>query len=191
MSAARFWEWFSAAEEALFSGTCGAAEKIQQRLREYQARMGVEVSTEVDGKRELTFSAGGDKALFPRVDALVAAAPPLQRWVLFALTPPRGFQFVMEHQGHRLVANGLTFQAAPLQGAGGPIQLRVLVEQGTVDEGLVEGVVQLLALGLGERQTALRVAGVEVLPASEAQGDRIPLFALPGYLAWLDSRSGG
>lgn len=185
MSPQDFWNWFAEDEQSLWERATGVAEAIQEKLAAVDDKLWVEVSSPVQGRRELTFSAGGARERFAAVDSLVAAAPSLERWVVFALTPPRGFQFVIEHRGHRLQATALDCEVVSVDPQS-RVSLRILVPDQPQDEGLVEALWQALAIGLGERLTAERIASVQIASAPEGTDKPLPLFALESYLTWLD-----
>ncbi|MEP0813230.1 MAG: hypothetical protein HRF49_01015 [bacterium] len=91
---ARFWNWFSRK-----SGEIGAwydanyfklaklhpeelvwEKAIRARLAAVRRGVTCEIGGKLDGRRKLTLSADGDVALFPAVQRIFDAAPPLQGW---------------------------------------------------------------------------------------------------------------
>lgn len=88
-----FWKWFEKNEallhdferqqQAAFAALRAALEQVEPELAfEFGPR-------DAGGRRELVLSAGGIKAKFPAVQALVAAAPQLPRWRFTAFRPRR------------------------------------------------------------------------------------------------------
>ncbi len=87
-----FWQSFASLDlqlfrfeqnrERLFSALSVALTRVHPDLT-------FEIGPEKDGRRDLVISAAGLKDAFPAVEALVDAAPALERWNVIAFRPPR------------------------------------------------------------------------------------------------------
>lgn len=88
-----FWAWFEKNEALLFDferRRDAAFAALGQALEKFEQHLEFEFGPKGDdGRRELVISAGGIKAKFPPVQALVAAAPRLARWRITAFRPRR------------------------------------------------------------------------------------------------------
>jgi hypothetical protein len=89
----QFWKWFQDHEKELYD-----FEKDQTRvfdslgtaLKKVHADLTFEFAPKKsDGRREFVISAGGIKSAFPKVEALSAAAPKLDRWIVIKFRPRR------------------------------------------------------------------------------------------------------
>src|SRR4051812_44407217 len=89
---ARFWKWFGENQERLLgwqSDPHGMAEAVIKPLRKVDERLTFEFGPIVNGVGEFIVSADGNRHLFPVVERLVRAAPPLPRWRITAFRPRR------------------------------------------------------------------------------------------------------
>ncbi len=88
-----FWAWFEKNEALLFDfehRRDSAFAALGQALEKFEPHLEFEFGPKGDdGRRELVISAGGIKARFAPVEALVAAAPRLARWRITAFRPRR------------------------------------------------------------------------------------------------------
>ena len=186
-----FWDWFLANERALWnvqSRSDEVLEPLQNALSGYQYGLSCEVSEEESGKRELIISAGGDRRLFDAVEALVAQAPRLDRWNMFALKPPRGFDFTLENDATRVNPRELVFE--PLASRVDPraLGIRVFVDAKTVSPHLREAVSNAVEIGLGEK-VAGDIQRIEVVPLDKPVEEYIPLKDLAAYLEWFKKKT--
>lgn len=88
----RFWNWFTLNSRRLFRFETNQ-EQIFDELSEQLAKLSETLCFELgpvqNGRREFIISADGDKAAFPAVRALVAAAPSYSEWVIIPFRPPK------------------------------------------------------------------------------------------------------
>lgn len=142
------------------------------------------------GNRELIITAEGDLALFPLVDEIVAAAPSVDGWKVFALKPQLGFPESVAWEGFRVKIADVVFD--PLSDEDGNLGLSLLVP-GLRDENVDDAHNALLRAidhGLGERAFAQAVQYTEVLCLEEPSDDYIPLTELENFIAWRNKQRG-
>jgi hypothetical protein len=77
-----------------------------------------------EGRREFVVSADGIRKSFPAVRRLVAAAPPLSRWIVTPFRPPASLDVVIQYAGVSLGPDDIWFTAEP---DGEKIGLRLFV----------------------------------------------------------------
>lgn len=129
---ARFWDWFKENHDRFRSVDTSEGEELldlfETHLHEYDAELSFEISEPLDdGSNELIISAEGVCAHFPKVEALVSAAPALSKWKVIAFRPAQGFDFTYEHDDLKLDPGQLWF--LPLRSKSSPevLGLRVRV----------------------------------------------------------------
>lgn len=85
----RFWEWFQSHEASLFDapGDDPLFGELLENIRRVHANLTWECGVAGEVPRELIFSADGIKAAFPAVEAIVDAAPRLDRWRFVRFRP--------------------------------------------------------------------------------------------------------
>ncbi len=180
---ARFWEWFQQNidrldrfeedPEALFHELSAELAKVHRGLT---FELGPEGE---DGRREFVVSADGIRAVFPAVQELVHAAPPLPDWRITAFRPPRGTDVSVTLGGHTLSAEDVWFAAYPAgQRAGLRLHIRGLNKEN--ERLLGQAAFILLDSALGEYAVETRIGPVELrpLPADPAAQGLQPLAAI-------------
>ncbi|HWM87455.1 MAG TPA: hypothetical protein VNO33_16495 [Kofleriaceae bacterium] len=179
---AGFWRWFRAhAGEAatIRQGSEPIMAKLAAELHRVDERLTVEVGgiASTAEPKELIISAGGLREVFPVVQRLVAAAPPIDGWRVIAFRPRK--------PGHRLQfrdrevgGEDLRFRIVSPPQAGRPLDIAVYLETPAVDETSMHVVFLLLDFTLGEFDVATQLGKIEILPISQAPGDARPLTEL-------------
>lgn len=179
---AGFWRWFRAhAGEAatIKQGSEPIMAKLAAELRRVDERLVFEVGgiASTAAPRELIISAGGLREVFPVVERLVAAAPPIDGWRVIAFRPRK--------PGHRLQfrdrevgGEELRFRFLSPPQAGRPLDIAVYLETPAVDETSMQIVFLLLDFTLGEFDVATQLGKIEFLPISQAPDDARPLTEL-------------
>ncbi len=84
---AKFWRWFRAHEDELFRFETNRErvfDALAVQLRRIHPDLVFEFSSVSEGRREFTVSAGGIRAAFPEVTALVREASALPQWQVIA-----------------------------------------------------------------------------------------------------------
>jgi hypothetical protein len=154
MSGVTFWRWFqtSVDELASSSDTKKIVDKIYERLRILDKRLGVEVSEPDDlGVREVIITANGHQSLFDEVDNLIRNAPGFDTWRFISLKPPRGFRFKFQKENHTISPSD--WKVLPLYNPNGELVLRVFVpvRESRVSRPILETMIET---GIGERALA-------------------------------------
>lgn len=184
MTAREFWNWFRSNEDRLWNlqdGNDPVLDEMQAELTKYRQGLYVEVSDEEDGVREIIIHTAGKKALFKDVEALVNAAPSIERWSVIALKPPRGFDFVFDSEGLTLEPSQMWFRSLSTSGDRSALGLLIFVPLSKVDQAVKDAVVTVLETGLGERLAA-DIEHIEVEPVPADREQLLPLDALLDYV---------
>jgi len=195
---AKFWTWFGSAHERFRSiDKADDGEEmldlLLEHLHEFDPELFFEVSQPLDdGSNELIISAEGVRKKFPKVEALVAAAPKLPMWQIIAFKPALGFEFVHEYGELKIDPRKLWF--LPLTAKSDPLILGLRIGLPEFDETseakIKNSVWIILDTGLGEEVCTQRIRHLEVvqLPPTPEEDGFIELPELPNYLAWFDKR---
>ncbi|HEY1086557.1 MAG TPA: hypothetical protein VGE37_02645, partial [Archangium sp.] len=190
---AAFWAWAAAHVAQLKtvkSGREPVIEELSRELDKVQPGLAFELGAGKD-PFELIISADGDKALFPVVTRLVAAAPALPGTKVIALRPRKDIgSFSMDLGGEKLDAKRLSFLAEPDEKAG-LIALTVHIEGWTSErrEAQEQAAFMLIEAALGEGDMETKIGAVEFQPASKTPNERMkPLTELA---ATVDGWKGG
>jgi hypothetical protein len=188
---AQFWTSFARRAAELAAAGSADSPVYDELLDELQAIDGglyIEFSASA---RELVITAEGERALFPLVHEIVAAAPSVPGWTVRALKPKLGFPEKVRWNELELAIDAMVFD--PLEAAGSDeLGLRILIP-GIDEEDLEDAhnaVLRAIDHGLGERKFAEAVAHTEVAPLAPDQdpADFIPLRALERYVDWRERR---
>jgi|GEM_PF-1149688 len=195
----KFWTWFEG-EHDRFRNIEKAKDGEElldlflARLHELDSELYFEVSQPLDDdSNELIISAEGVRAKFPKVEALVAAAPKIPKWKIIAFKPALGFDFVHEYGELKIDPRKLWF--LPLTAKSDPSILGLRVGLPDYDEDAEDKIKNtvwiILDTGLGEKTCADRIRHLEVIALPEKPEDEgyIELPELPDYLAWIDKRN--
>lgn len=206
----RFWTWFRA-NDAKLRATADADHPFWDtalaQLQLVHRGLRFEMSEAVRGRREFVITAAGDKQLFPLVDAMVAAAPSMEKWTIVALNPAKGFDFVIDFEGVKYDPKSIWFlpldeeQHPPdpearwsignLFSGGFGIRFGVPGLRDQDHDGAAFAATRILEAVLGERARAADVQYVEIagLPNDPAKVGYIRLLELPAYIARRRHRS--
>ena len=117
-----FWTWFQTNQDRLFSFEQDREKRFDEltnALRKVDENLTFEFGpvTE-DHKREFVVSADGIRSSFPAVQALVAAAPKLDRWIVVAFRPARALMIPISFQGKTVKAGEVRYLLVPDQDPG-------------------------------------------------------------------------
>jgi hypothetical protein len=179
---ARFWEWFQRNSDRLYhfeTDQESVFAELSGELARVHRGLAFEFGPEEGGRREFVVSADGIRAVFPAVQELVRAAPPLPGWKITAFRPPRGLDMSITIGAYSLSADDVWFAPRP---AGRRIGLRLHVRGlNKRNEGLLgQAAFILLDSAIGEYAAGTRVGPVELRPLPDdpaAQGLH-PLVAI-------------
>lgn len=190
----KFWNWFVRHESDLFD-----FERDQERIFDHLAaelqKVDPDLTFEFGPKertREFVISAGGIKRAFPAVEALVNAAPPLDKWRVTAFRPRRS-PCIVEISGKQVDPADVQFTLLD----NGMMAGIYLFIPGFREDDIVFKQIGYLMLddALGEYDVETRVGLIEMLPAEmPTDGARYPLSELPvlfdRLVARLEGRDG-
>ncbi|MGB7160562.1 MAG: hypothetical protein WBD40_21030 [Tepidisphaeraceae bacterium] len=185
MTADEFWRWFvSAAAELRGADGQLVADRVEGRLRDFDPRIGVEVSEPGD-ERELIFTAWSQAEAFGAVHALMSAAPrELPGWKLIALKPPRGFSFGIDVDGLRIDAAKLKFDALASPQAPEALGVRVYVTGAPASDERWPGALALIIeTGIGE-DAAAQINHIEPFDGPPPDERSLPIDQLLPYVQW-------
>ena len=180
---AAFWKWFEQEEERIF-GFEQDQEAVFGRVALALASVAPELTFEFgpdrDGVREFIVSAGGIRAAFPSVEALVEAAPSLPRWRFLKFRPRRDPIKEIRYGGKTIDPEDVHFS---LLTNGFELGLYLYFDKYDEKEKAVWGQIGYLLLdeALGEFDVETKVGLIEFF-RSDAHQDiaRYPLARLPG-----------
>jgi hypothetical protein len=188
---AAFWAWFSATSSELTSVKTGkepVCKTLSAELSKVDKGLTWEFGPTEKGVREFTVSADGAKALFPRVKAIVAAAPPLPTWKILAFRQRKSIDGMsLTVDSAKLDVGKVLFRAGK---EGGKIALTVFIEGLTrknEKQVLMQGFI-LLDYCLGEYDVETRIGAIDFLPLSDTV-ERKDLMPLPKLASEVDRLS--
>lgn len=187
-----FWSSFQKNSEALSrieTADDPVYDELLEKLQQIDAGLFFEFSVQPE-QCELLITAEGDQNLFACVDDIVAAAPKVRGWKIFALKPKLGFPKTVEWEGFEIAIADVVFD--PLANAEGDLGLRILVP-GLNEEDIDNAHNALLRAidhGLGEREFAESIQHTEVAALEGPASEYIPLSDLERYVQWHKKQRG-
>jgi hypothetical protein len=192
-SETNFWNWFKANESRLDMFESDQARvfgDLSKEIRRVNSDLTFEFGPVTHGKREFVISAGGIRSAFPAVEALYAAAPPLQRWVWVKYRPRRLPLNDLEYDGKTIRADDVRYLLAK---DGDKVGVVLFFEGYSEEEKHTFGQIGYLFLdeALGEYAMETQVGFVEFQPRSSKYFERShPLAELPvQFDQFWDSRA--
>jgi hypothetical protein len=185
---AAFWAWFVANSEDLakiLTGREPICATLKAELTKVEKGLTWEFGPTIDGAREFTVSADGAKELFPRVKAVIAAAPPLPAWKVVAFRQRKPVKGMMIQLGaEKIDVSEILFRAVR---EGTKVGLTVYIkgmtpknEKSTMTQGFI-----LLDYSLGEVDMETRIGSIEFLPLTD-KVEKKDLHPLPDLPAEVD-----
>lgn len=181
-----FWDAFelNAAELAQASSAdTPVYDELLDMLQEIHEGLFIEFSTS-PGECELIITAEGEKALFPLVEEITAAAPAVDGWRIFALKPKLGFPEFIQWEGYQLSIEDVVFDS--MENESGELGLFLLVPD-LADEdadNAHDALLRAIDHGLGEREFAEAVAFTEIAALEESADEFISLTDLESFIEW-------
>lgn len=161
-----------------------AAEEIGDLVVSLDKRLGIEVAEDDDSdEREVIITAFSDPTAFDLVESLAAELQDLPGWRFVALKPPRGFDFTLAIEGHRLNAKLLEFTPLPERGSIALVLPTALAGQVAGAEAAEELAWLIVETGIGEKLAA-HVQHVELISADRAKV-KWPIDRLGTYVEQL------
>ena len=188
-----FWAVFAENNAALARITTSddpAYDAILNALQQIDPGLYIEVSTSSE-INELVITADGNAELFGLVENIVAAAPKLDDWQVFALRRKLGFPESVVWQGVSVSMTELLF--SPMGRQDSPdLGLCIFIPDLTESD-LAEAhaaILRAIDFGLGEKVFSEQVQHVEVhpLPSGTDPEDLIPLVDLEDYIDWRNQQ---
>jgi hypothetical protein len=185
---AAFWAWFAANSESLAKVKTGKepiCAALMAELTKVEKGLTWEFGPTIDGAREFTISADGAKELFPRVRAVIAAAPTLPAWKPVAFRqrkPIKGMTLKLEAE--QIDVSQILFRAAR---EGSKVGITVYIkgmspknEKAAMTQGFI-----LLDYSLGEVDMETRIGSIEFLSLTD-KVEKKDLHPLPDLPAEVD-----
>jgi hypothetical protein len=174
---AALWGWVTAhAAELAKVKSAGdpVTDPLAERLRAIHPSLVFELALPHKGPHELVISADGDRAAFPAVQRVVAAAPKIAGWKVTAFRP-RAPSAAVEFQGVRLDPRTVRFLAMPPRE--GKVSIAIFAP-GPIAPRTQHAVYLLLDAVLGEYDVETRLAGIEIVDDKRALPQARPLAEL-------------
>ena len=171
--AATFWPWFAQNEPRLAStvkaNPAAVMDEIQRHLWEQEPKLLVELSVMPEPGRPhgLVISAGGDAALFPAVQRLVASAPTLGSFELIAFRPRHDPELDLTVDGRKVSPGDFLFRETGRHGGKVDVELAIEGLTPANHDVLVRAAFMLIDAVLGEYDAELRVGNIEFTPAPD------------------------
>ncbi len=178
----QFWSWFLKHEDRLFNSRPMDdfwMANMSPRLQRIHKDLTWETGPAKSGKRELIISADGIIAAFSAVEALVDAAPPLDRWTIIRFRPREP-----DYAGLRINFGKVSLCAddieCRLHAHGSVIGIRLYIRgcKEPHEKPFVGAAFLLLDSALGEYDMECKAGPIEVLPFDHDPGPRIPFAQL-------------
>jgi hypothetical protein len=166
---AKFWTWFAAesprllaldgSNDPLLDSLAGALQRVHPDLT---FELGPRVTS---GRREFVISADGLRKVFPEVEALAAAAPPLPQWTVIKFRPRRPTLSLLELSGEKFDPDRARFLL--VKDAPGKVGIVLFLEHYSKDRHDVFAKAGYLLLdeALGEYDMETRVGAIDFLTA--------------------------
>lgn len=193
----QFWSWFEChrAEIDLLVETSDPLwDRVLDELKKINKGLWFELSRPDGDDRELIITVESNNELFELVEAIVLGAPKLAGWRIFALKPPRGFDFQTNYAGISLNPKSMRFQPLEWQDALERIGVRIGLETFSESnrEAITSGVIIVLENGLGEQMFGEDIHHVEVcsLPENHEALGYFSLANLAEYVTWRKGKLG-
>jgi hypothetical protein len=184
-----FWVSFQEDKDALAKISTAdhpAYDAVLRKLQQLDSGLYFEFSPSSESN-ELVITADGDAELFDLVEEIVACAPRLDGWRVFALKRKQGFPETVTWQGFNISMSEVVFD--PLNREGSRDLGLCIYVQGLARDDVDyahSAILRAIDFGLGERSFAENVQYVEVrpLPVGSRLEDFIPLADLEKYIDW-------
>lgn len=171
---AAFWDWFAKDEvklaEAAQKDPVAPMNEISDTL-ERLVQKGLIAELAVDAtpgaKSTVVISADGDKQLFARVKAVVAAAPALKRWKVVAFRQRRSPDETLELGGKAYTVADFSFREVARGGGRVDVEIYVRGMKAKNDRDFMQVTFILLDGIVGEYDMESKVGAIALLPLSE------------------------
>lgn len=180
-----FWTWFEKNQAQLFDFEADQErvfDRLATAMHKVDNRLTFEFGPKIDNKREFVISADGQRAAFPKVEALFAAAPTMPNWT-FVKFRPRRTPMDIEYGGVAVKAAAVSVSVLVARGAD-KVKLRVFIPGYTEarHKSYLGIAFLLLDQSLGEFDVETRVGPIDVLAPEAGNKDVYSLSELPAVL---------
>lgn len=176
----RFWEWFQRHEREIRSVKNGSEPIVSQlatAIKKVHPSLVFEAGKAQDGVHEFIVSADGIRELIPKVESLVAAAPPMDGWRVLAFRQRHHGGAI--RMGDRTISpDSIFYEATPNDGK---LDLNLYIEglDSSNRKPLIQCCFLLLDAQVGEYDVMTRIGQLDFKPLAEVDGRQKPLTALP------------
>ena len=179
---AAFWTWFQTNAAQLHADT--DLRKVMERISAELAKIDKGVFAEIGGDaktRVLVISVNGKKELFPKVQAIHAAAPKVDGWSIVAFRQRRAPGDIAKFQlgGKTLDPAQIKFVA---KANADKLDLDVFMPSFTTHDEMAQIGFIVLDHSIGELDMETRIGGIEFLPLDKAPAAAKPLAELPSIV---------
>jgi hypothetical protein len=169
----KFWEWFKKNEPKFFYlddieneiRREELLDEILSHLHLYCNKLYFLIGSDKKvNEKELIISAEGNVEYFDEVDKLVSTAPQFSDWVIIALKPPLGVDFVFNYEDIQVDVRSIWFLPLEDKNAQKLLGLRICFENFNLENErkYIFAANQILDTVLGERSYAVDINYVEV-----------------------------
>lgn len=196
----KFWDWFSAnSSKFLFVTEVDEKEReifldeFLSHLHTYCNQLYFQIGGHPDNKKlELIITAEGMAEYFPKVEALVDAAPQLDNWEFIKFKQPQGPEFVTQYNGREFDPKKTMYLPLFNKNKPGSIGIHVCYPDYNESERsvFVGGTYLMLDTILGEKSTTLDLEYMDVIktPADLSQTGFGHLSGLKEYVDKMKGR---
>lgn len=194
-----FWSWFDQNKDKYLNLEVSNQEELLdellEELQKYHPELYYEIAIDEEYEdNQLIISAEGVLEYFPVVEELVAASPIFEEWTIFALKPPKGFDFELEHKDVVLKPSDLIFMPLEHPEHPGKLGLQIAIPSYKEDEheDYLWSAEMLLEACLGEKASVMEidyvdVCGVKGLPDKMREA-MVEFTRLREYIDWYRGR---
>ncbi|MBC7553953.1 MAG: DUF695 domain-containing protein [Taibaiella sp.] len=189
-----FWAWFCANEQSFYKVIKGKGDpekdffnKLSPKLNELRDGFWYSAGMYDDNTAELIISAEGVIKNIVFTEALINAAPKVDRWKFTALKPALNIEDVnIEMAGHNFTGKNLHFCVNENAGYPDEIDITVIHDDYSEEDksAITTGVYIFLDHYLGELDFALNIDNLKVAGRKEADKELIAIGKLKDYLNW-------
>jgi hypothetical protein len=187
---AEFWRWFQRNESALFDFERDQEQTLKRlaaEMHKVHPSLTFEFGPKQGGHREFVISADGDRKVFPKVESLYEAAPPLPKWRLIKFRPRRE-PFDLQYNGIWVKASSVSV-LLQAEGAKAVVIVCIPGYSEAARRDYLGIAFLLLDQALGEYDVETRVGSIEVrAPSSPAAAAAHSLRQLPDLFDALLSK---
>jgi hypothetical protein len=187
-----FWQHFLdhlADLESMRSADDPAYDELVGMLQRIDEGLYIQFSNQPETS-ELIITAEGESGLFSLVERIVAEAPAVEGWKIFALKPKIGFPKSVRWESVT-VSIGETIACPVFDRESGAMGLRLYASgvNPSNEEEIHSALLQAIDSGLGEKRFAMNIHFTNVYPLEELPEGvtSFPLSRLDDYLSWREA----